>query len=161
MIVVDEPIARAAAEKLVQSWHRFGIEVEIILPPSRLIDPDSETAEWDLLYRTVQLVEPVVELWPFLALTGRTKVSDLDPFPDWLRQEIIDLDLISDWTEAVQATKRLHQHLWAEVMVMPLWEVDQYLVYRKNIRGVPVSPVQVYDEIDRWVVEAYYPAEEP
>jgi ABC-type transport system substrate-binding protein len=161
MVVVDEPLVRAAAEKIIAGWKLFGIEVTIVPAPTRLVPDNPGSVEWDLLYRTVQMVEPVVDLWPFLTLTRRAQVSDLNPFPDWLRQEIIDLDLIGDWGQAVQATSRLHQHLWAEVLLIPLWEVDEYLVYRKNIRGVPVSPVNVYDQVDRWVVEAWYPAEEP
>jgi ABC-type transport system substrate-binding protein len=160
MVVADEPLARAAAEKIVAGWKLFGIEVTIVPPPTRLVPGSGGEVEWDLLYRTVQMVEPVVDLWPFLTLTGRAQVSDLDPFPDWLRQEIIDLDLIGDWGQAVRATSRLHQHLWAEVLLIPLWEVDEYLVYRKNIRGVPVSPVNVYDQVDRWVVEAWFPSGE-
>lgn len=161
LIVVDEPVAQAAARKVIAGWKQFGIDVTVIPPPGSLSSADGESVEWDLLYRTVQLLEPVVDLWPFLTLTNRAQVSDLDPFPDWLRQEIIKLDLIGDWSAAVQATKRLHLQLWSEVTFIPLWEVDQYLVYRKNIRGVPVSPVRVYDEVDRWVVEAWYPADEP
>ena len=161
MAVVDEPIAQAAARRLVETWKRFGIDVTAVPLPSTLATGEGADPEWDLLYRTLQMAEPVVDLWPFLTLSSRARVSDLDEFPDWLRQEIVNLDLIGDWSNAVQATKRLHRHLWSEVMVIPLWEVDQYLVYRKNIRNVPVSPVHAYDEIDRWVVEAWYPTEEP
>jgi hypothetical protein len=161
MAVVDEPLAQAAAERIVAGWKLFGIDVTIIPPPARLVPDNPGSVEWDLLYRTVQMVEPVIDLWPFLTLTGRAQVSDLDPFPDWLRQEIINLDLIGDWGQAVRATSRLHQHLWAEVLLIPLWEVDEYLVYRKNIRGVPVAPVSVYDQVDGWVVEAWFPGEEP
>ncbi|MGD9853340.1 MAG: ABC transporter substrate-binding protein [Planctomycetaceae bacterium] len=162
MVVVDDPVVQAAARRLVESWSRFGITVEMVsLPDGPLMADRGEHAEWDLLYRTVQLTEPATQLWPFLTLTGRARVADLDPFPDWLRQEIIALDLASDWRGALQSLNTLHLHLWGEVMLLPLWEVDDYLIYRKHVRGVPVSPVHPYEDVDRWVVEAWYPEDEP
>ncbi|MEZ6145970.1 MAG: ABC transporter substrate-binding protein [Planctomycetaceae bacterium] len=162
MAVVSEPVVRAAASELVESWSRFGITVEIIdVPQGPLVGAQDEAPSWDLIYRTVSLTEPVTQLWPFLTLTGRAQVSDLDPFPDWLRQEIIDLDLATDWNAALQLVSRLHLHLWGEVMLIPLWEVDDYLIYRKNVRGVPVDPVHPYEEIDRWVVESWFAEDLP
>ncbi len=162
MIVVDDPVAQQAAQRIVESWSRFGITVEIVdMPAGPLVAPGGKEAEWDLLYRTVQLTEPVTQLWPFLTLAGRAQVSDLDPFPDWLRQEIIALDLASDWRAALQSVNTLHLHLWGEVMLLPLWEVDDYLIYRKHVRGVPVSPVHPYEDVDRWVVESWYAEDQP
>ncbi|MCA9024949.1 MAG: hypothetical protein KDA86_07030, partial [Planctomycetaceae bacterium] len=62
---------------------------------------------------------------------------------------------------ALQLVSRLHLHLWGEVMLIPLWEVDDYLIYRKNVRGVPVDPVHPYEEIDRWVVESWFAEDLP
>ncbi len=163
MAVVNEPLARGAATRLVDSWARFGITVEVIdVPTGALVgeEPDA-TVAWDLLYRTVRLTEPVTQIWPFLTLTGRAKVSDLDPFPDWLRQEIIELDLATDWRAALRIVSRLHLHLWGEVMLIPLWEVDEHLIYRKNVRGVPVNPVHPYEEIDHWVIESWFAEDQP
>ncbi|MCA9074789.1 MAG: hypothetical protein KDA93_07140 [Planctomycetaceae bacterium] len=162
MAVADETIVRAAALDLVDQWARFGITVEIVdVPEGPLVGVESEQVQWDLLYHTVRITEPITQLWPFLTLTGRAQVSDLDPFPDWLRQEIIELDLATDWRRALQLVSRLHLHLWGEVMIIPLWEVDEYLVYRKNVRGVPVSPVHPYEEIDRWVIESWFAEDLP
>ncbi len=162
MAVVSEPVVQAAAADLVESWARFGITVEMIeVPDGPLVSREGEVAPWDLLYRTVRLTEPVTQLWPFLTLTGRAHVSDLDSFPDWLRQEIIDLDLATDWRAALLLVSRLHLHLWGEVMLIPLWEVDEYLIYRKNVRGVPVNPVHPYEEIDRWVIESWFAEDLP
>jgi hypothetical protein len=158
MAVVDDAVAREAAERLVEAWSRIGIDVQILELPAGPLVGDGETEpEWDLIYRTVQLIEPSVQLWPFLTLRERARMSDLDPFPDWLRQEIIDLDLVTDWREAVQSVNRLHLRLWGDVLLLPLWEVDEYLIYRKHVRGVPVRPVHPYEDVDHWIVEAWYP----
>jgi hypothetical protein len=51
----------------------------------------------------------------------------------------------------------LHRLLWGDVYCIPLWEVDEFLVVRKNIRGFPPAPVHCYHNVDRWTVEAWYP----
>ena len=162
MAVVDDPVARAAAAELVDTWSRFGFEVEVVpIPEGPLVGEEGDEPQWDLLYRTGKMVEPVTQLWPFLTLTGRAQVSDLDPFPDWLRQEIISLDLAVDWRAAQQIVGSLHLNLWGEVMLLPLWEVDEYLIYRKHVRGVPVSPVHCYADADRWVIESWFAEDAP
>ncbi len=163
MIVPTDPVIRSVAEAMVKSWERFGVTVQIEDPPVGPLLGDADTAEpaWDMAYRTVQMAEPVTDLWPFLTFADRARVEDLDAFPDWLRQEIIGLDQLSDWNAAVEATRRLHEHLSAEMHLIPLWEVDEYLVYRKNIRGVPPAPVHPYQRVDGWVVETWYPTDTP
>ncbi len=163
MIVPTDAVIRALAQEMVTSWARFGITVEIADPPEGplLVDDGEGEPAWDIAYRTVQMGEPVTDLWPFLALTNRARVADLNDFPDWLRQEIIELDRLSDWSAAVRAAKQLHVHLWAEMHLIPLWEVDEYLVYRKNIRGVPEQPVQPYQRTDGWIVETWYAEDKP
>ena len=39
---------------------------------------------------------------------------------------------------------------------LPLWELDGYMIYRKQVRGVPTEPLHCYEQIDRWNVEAWY-----
>jgi hypothetical protein len=162
MIVQDDPVARAAAREIATGWEKIGVTTTLLDPlPEPLLEPEGTAPRWDVVYRTVQMVEPITELWPFMALTDAARVADLDPFPDWVRQEIIRLDLAGDWNTASSTIKRVHLKLWGEVMFLPLWEVDEYVVYRKNIRGVPRQPVHCYEDVDRWVVEAWYPEDEP
>ena len=42
------------------------------------------------------------------------------------------------------------RQFWAEVHLIPLWEVDDVMVYRKNVRGVPDRPVEPYQRVERW-----------
>ena len=83
-------VEQAAARQLVRAWKRIKIDVEI-LPP----DADPATP-WDLHYRTVQVVAPTLEVWPFLTGEPTARMSDLRVFPDWLQQQMIALDRTSD-----------------------------------------------------------------
>ncbi len=151
MLAPPDPIIRTAAEKIIEGWARIGLSVELI--------PDSDTTayeegRWDLIYRTVQLTDPVVDLWPFLTMQKTARIEDLTILPDWLKQEVVGLDRSSDWTRAVNRVRQLHKHLWLEAAFLPLYEVDQHTIYRKNLRGFSLQPVHPYDGIDRWTREA-------
>jgi ABC-type transport system substrate-binding protein len=156
MIVPRGPVERAVAGSLAGNWKRIGVEVQIIdQPPGEGAPP----VEWDLHYRTLQMLEPTVELWPFLAAANRAQISDLSTFPDWLKQQLVSVDRTSDWALALDATRRLHEVLTSDVRFIPLWEVDGYLVVRKNIQGFPESPLHCYQHIDNWTVNAWYHSE--
>jgi tetratricopeptide (TPR) repeat protein len=151
LLVPPDALAREAAEKLIAGWGRIGITVELI--------PDTElnayaNGQWDLIYRQVQMTEPVVQLWPFLAMQETARIEDLDILPDWLKQGVIELDRTSDWSRAEDQIKTLHRHLSLEAALIPLWEVDQYSIFRKNVQGLAVSPVHCYDNIDEWIRES-------
>ncbi|HVJ87000.1 MAG TPA: ABC transporter substrate-binding protein [Caulifigura sp.] len=146
MAVPPEEIPQAIAKKLIAVWARIGINVEIV----------AEGDSWDLAYRTLQLEEPITDLWTFLTVQPHARVEDLTPFPDWLKQELIALDRASDWNKAVDLSQTLHRHLWSDMRYLPLWELDGYMIYRKQVRGVPTDPLHCYEQIDRWNVEAWY-----
>ncbi|QDT54826.1 Bacterial extracellular solute-binding protein, family 5 Middle [Caulifigura coniformis] len=148
MAVPPEEIPQAIAKRLVTVWGRVGINVEIV--------GEEEADSWDLAYRTLQLEEPITDLWTFLTVQPHARVEDLAPFPDWLKQELIALDRSSDWNRAVELCQTLHRHLWSDMRFIPLWELDGYLIYRKQVRGVPQEPLHCYEQIDRWNVEAWY-----
>ena len=153
MLVPPGPVERAAADELIRFWKRIRVEVEPVAYS------DAADVEWDLMYRTMHMAEPTVELWPFLTASNRARIEDLDVYPDWLKQELVALDRTSDWNRAVNKIQDLHQHLWSEALYIPLWEVDEFLIVRKNINGFPQSPIHCYQGIENWNVEAWYAAE--
>jgi hypothetical protein len=155
LAVPPEPIPQAIVPKLLTAWRRVGIEVVPVEAGS------ADAAGWDIAYRTVQIIEPIVEIWPFLTVQDRAAIEDLTPFPDWLKQELIALERTADWNHATELIQTLHRHLWADVRMIPLWEVEGYMIYRKQLRGVPTDPLHCYEQIDRWNLEAWYATETP
>jgi ABC-type transport system substrate-binding protein len=148
MAVPPEEIPQAIAKKLVAVWGRVGVNVEIV--------GEEDADSWDLAYRTLQLEEPITDLWTFLTVQPHARIEDLAPFPDWMKQELIALDRSSDWNRAVELCQTLHRHLWSDMRFLPLWELDSFMIYRKQVRGVPQEPLHCYEQIDRWNVEAWY-----
>jgi ABC-type oligopeptide transport system substrate-binding subunit len=159
MVCDPDPPIMAAAHKMIAEWKRVGIPVRLLNNTGQVLDRDS--ADWDIVYRTGTMPEPLNDLWPFLTMSPRAEIADLDHLPDWLRQELIALDTAIDWKSAIEQLKRLHRLLSAEVQLIPLWEVDEYSVYRRHLEGYQTNAVQAYQNIDRWTVDAWIPPETP
>ncbi len=141
---------REIAELLIKNWARVGIKVELL--PS-----DSNSDDWDIVFRKVTMHEPAVELWPMLTLKPTAEIDDLKNLPNWLRQKFVELDRVANWSLAETLLHELQQSIAAEMLMIPLWEVDEYFIVRKTVRGIPEEPISTYDKIEQWVVQPWYP----
>lgn len=155
--VPADAIVQAAARELAQQWKNLGIVIKIVdVATEENFNPDKQPADWDMLYREVKLHDPQLDLWPCLTLDRQAKVSSLAHLPDWLRQELISLDQAGDWSTAERLLRRLHHDLASEVYLLPLWEISDFMLVRKHIRGIPERPLSPYQEISRWQVQPWF-----
>jgi ABC-type oligopeptide transport system substrate-binding subunit len=153
LTMVCEPgeVIAAAAEALVSQWDRIGIKVRIVGQDEALPE------DWDIVYRTVRMTEPVTELWPFLTMKQDARVEDLEHLPDWLRQQLIELEQAVDFNSSVEMLQRLHFRLNQLVHLVPLWEIDDVIVIRNNIQGFPAGMIHPYQNVERWIIQPWYP----
>ena len=149
-VVEPGPVPRAAAERMVTYWQKIGFEVDVI-QGDQAGQPLKDT-EWDLCYRQVRMEEPLLELWPVLASDPTFSMDRLGIFPDWMRQELVGLDYATSFADAQQKLFRIHNHIAAQAFLIPLWEVDEYAVFRKNVTGVPARLMSVYHNAERWII---------
>jgi hypothetical protein len=155
LTMVCEPgeVIDAAAKELVKQWNRIGIKVRIVGQDEPL--PDN----WDIVYRTVRMTEPVTELWPFLTMKQDARVEDLEHLPDWLRQQLIELEQAVDFNSSVDMLQRLHFRLHQLVYLVPLWEIDDVVIIRNNIQGFPPGLIHPYQNVEQWIVQPWYPTD--
>jgi tetratricopeptide (TPR) repeat protein len=158
LVCAPDPIVRAAADELVKQWALAKIPVVLVADDNA--GEQTARQQWDLLYRTVRMADPVVELWPFVTIGAGTRVEALDRQPPWIRQALVELDNAVNWQTAISVLRRLQRSLVEDVKLIPLWEVDDFLVIRKNIRGFPERPTQTYQNIERCIVRPWYPGDE-
>ncbi|MBI1311789.1 hypothetical protein GC176_10900 [bacterium] len=152
MVCEPDDTVRQAAEEIAQQWQRFGLKVDVVS------DNGAPTPKkWDIVYRTVSMAEPVTDLWPFLTMKPDARVADLEYLPDWLRQSMIELEQSVDFNGSVAKLKELHFRLRELALVIPLWEIDDVIVIRKNIQGFSQRPTQPYQNVERWTVQPFYP----
>ncbi|MBC7821585.1 MAG: hypothetical protein IAG10_32265, partial [Planctomycetaceae bacterium] len=176
MICEPEPVIEAAAKRLIEEWKRIDITVELVTTPApaevarpqaadqlpvasgqdAVAAPAAEPQAWDLVYRTVRSTEPMMELWPLLSLDTVARVQSVRYLPDWLRQGLIDLDRTADWATTVTSLQELHRQLAETAQFIPLWEIDDALVFRNKLRGIPESPLHPYHDVEQWIWEPWY-----
>lgn len=160
--VSSDLVAKAAAKELVKQWETVGVPVELVeVGPQIPFDATRDPAPWDMLYRTVQLTEPATDLWPCLTLDTHAKVESLAHLPDWLRHDLIAVDEAGDWSSAESLLRRLHRDLWSEVHLIPLWEVSEFMLTRKHLRGLPARPMFPYQDVEHWQVQPWFVKDVP
>tara|TARA_R110002095_G_scaffold216126_2_gene212193 strand:+ start:860 stop:3403 length:2544 start_codon:yes stop_codon:yes gene_type:complete len=155
MLCDPNPEAQEAAQELIKGWARIGIKVTLI--PNTAIEAEKQNLKWDIVYRTVNMTEPVMELWPFLTVGKGAQIASLEIFPDWMRQKLIELDEATDWDSATALLKKLHHQLYSMAHIIPLWEIDQFHVFRTNIKGYADRPLNFYDNVEQWITTPIYP----
>jgi len=150
-----DPIARAACEAMIEHWRRVGISV-------RLTDsPDASGLDWDIAYRTSRIVEPLMQLWPMLAVRSDASVEALRPMPDRVRRQLLELERANDWTSATKILHRIDAELLVEARYIPLWEVDEFFVARRHLLNLPQRLMSTFQDVERWTVQAWFPQETP
>jgi len=149
-VVDQDPTSLAAAERMMVYWQKIGFEIDLIRgdqPGAPLTEKD-----WDLCYQRVRMEEPLLELWPLLANDNSFDMNRLGMFPDWMRQELINLDYASSFLDAQTRLATIHKHIAAEAFLIPLWEVDDFAVWKKSVIGTPDRPMSTYQNVERWIV---------
>jgi ABC-type transport system substrate-binding protein len=154
--VPDDPELAAAAEEIAGAWRKIGVATRLVRQSTGGASPSVDTDDWDVVYRAEVVAEPLVELWTMLALTSSTETSALGYLPTWLRHDLLELDRVGDWRSAEQLLHKLHRQFWAEVHLIPLWEVEETYVVRKNLRNLPEHALHPYQGIERWKVDPWY-----
>jgi hypothetical protein len=151
-----EAPARHAAESLASSWKRIGLPVRLVT-----FDDLGPSGRWDIAYRQLSVADPAAALAPLITLDPAGDVTALCDLPEWLRQRLLDLGRAGDAATAQAILIDLHRLLYADVLILPLFEVDRFVATRGAIRGLPGRPVAVYQAAERWVVPPDYPEETP
>ncbi len=160
MLCVPDPIAEEAAKEIVRRWNKVGFDVELVAGPGA--SPAPAEPKWDIIYRTVRVAEPALELWTLLTLEPYARVRDVHHLSDQLRIELLGLESAPDSSAANAILRRLHARLLAEVQFIPLWEVDDYIVFRKaGVGNFHTRPFYTYQDIEQWTTRAWYPPDEP
>lgn len=153
MTCPNDPALREVCSAMIDEWKRIGIEVTLIDDPA--------SSDWDICYRTVKSIEPLMDIWSLLTFQETARVDGLQSLPESTRRKLLELERAVDWTTATRQLHRLLADQQIEARYIPLWEVDEYLVARKNITGIPAKPIHTYDDIERWTVQSWYSTEAP
>ena len=150
MVVDPDPTAMEAAKRMAVYWGKIKFEIDLI--PGDQPGTPLQDADWDLCYRRIRMEEPLLELWPLLTNESSFDMNRLKLFPDWMRQELVNLDYSASFVDAQDRLFTIHRHMAAEAFIIPLWEVDEFAVWKKSTLGIPDNPMSPYQNVERWIV---------
>ncbi|MFO1046268.1 MAG: ABC transporter substrate-binding protein [Planctomycetaceae bacterium] len=151
MICPNEERIRGLSLAMIEDWRRIGITVKLL--------NEGDQEDWDICYRTSRSVEPLTELWPLLTLQSSAHIDAIQALSEPTRRGLLELERSNDGTGAVKLLHRLLADLLIEARYIPLWELDEHLVARKHVSGLPDRPIHTYDDIERWNIQSWYPSE--
>ena len=151
MVCDPDEVVMLAAEKMVTRWKLLGFDIELI--PGDTKAARFGDGDWDLMYRRSRMQEPLFDLWELLLTDGTFDVSRLSSYPDWMRQELINLDYATSFLDAQDRLFLIHRHMTAQGFLIPLWEIDDFIVFQKNLAGFETRPVSIYHGVERWLVK--------
>lgn len=149
-VVEDDPVAMLAAEKMVERWTALQFDIELI-PGGQPGKPLADD-EWDVMYRVTRMEEPLLDLWPLMLTDEELDVSRLETYPDWMRQELINLDYATSFPDARAKLFKIHRHMSAQAFIVPLWELDDYIAFQRSVSGFESRPLSVYQNVEKWQV---------
>ena len=141
---------------MIEHWRRVGITVQLVDSGNSLRDDD-----WDVAYRSMRIIEPLTELWPLLTVQSGTGIETLRPLPDRVRRQLLELERVNDWTSAKNLLHRIESELLVETRFIPLWEIDDFFVTRRNLIGLPPRLMHAFHDVERWTLQSWYPQESP
>ena len=110
----------------------------------------------NFLYVELSMSEPLTDVD---VLFGRNGIAtQMSPS---VQQLVRDLSYSTSWPVAGRKLRQLHRQVLNDISVMPLYQVQEYFAYRKNITEIGRNLVNLYQNIDLWkVVPWEIPTEE-
>lgn len=150
-VVESDDVAMLAAEQMLLRWQALGFDIEMI--PADKEGEKLKDDEWDFMYRSVRMHEPLLDLWSLMLTDDDFDVTRLAAYPDWMRQELINLDYATSFIDAQKRLFIIHRHMAAQAFIVPLWELRDFVAFQRNVSGFEGQPLTVYQSIERWEVQ--------
>ena len=119
------------------------VEVSTVKLPVGQTWPDD--GQCDLIYLIAGIWEPVVDARRVIGPDGLAR-SDSQLIGMGLRQ----LETSKNWRGVRDGLRELHRIAHHELPVLPLWQLIDSYAFRKDIRGVGLGNVTLYQNINKW-----------
>ena len=151
-----DAVARAACTMIKRHCAAVGIGVE----PRVLTSEETAVLEQgrfpegvDLLYVELAVWEPVVDAARLFGPGGLC--SHGSPYLQLGLRRLADA---ADWSAARAALTAIHRAVYDETTVIPLWQLTEYMAYRRDLGGVAARPVTLYQNVEDWRPSFRYPS---
>jgi hypothetical protein len=144
------PVARVAAKAIARQWSVLGVSVELNeLPPGDV----GLKQPGDILYAEVSMAEPLVEA---RVLLGPGSLAGGSPY---IAQALDDLDRTTEWSEARRILHHIHQLVYDDAALIPLWQLNDHYVRSRRLEGIGTRPMTLFQAVEQWRLAMRPPVE--
>ncbi|HID74983.1 MAG TPA: hypothetical protein EYP56_03195 [Planctomycetaceae bacterium] len=145
-------IARVACKSIQKHLGLLQIPIEL-----RQLPPDAGPVipeDVDLMYTELAMWEPAVDARSLLDFDGMSRGAS-----PAMSLALRELEQATEWPEVAAKLREIHRIAFDDVAVIPLWQLTDHFAYHQGVQGIASRPVTLYQDIEQWRLEFYYPAE--
>jgi peptide/nickel transport system substrate-binding protein len=151
--------AQAVVPRFVDAFRFAGVRIEPIeYAESQLESKLRAGARFDLAYRALPCIEPVLDAGPLLC-PGYDAPPETDSLASATSHEILQLllqlDRASEASTARGLAIRIDRESRDELPVLPLWQVVDHYAWRTRLKGPGQTADRLYQGIESWEIKPW------
>lgn len=144
-------VDRQACKEIAHDLEQVGLKISLVeFDPAAPVSPLTA----DLRYVPLNVRDPVYDTMTFLTRDNPSLGEHASP---WLRQLLVDLVEVPNFSAAQQLLPKLHRLLYDDVAVIPLWQFKHRLAVNERVGGLMQNPTSAYERIIDWTIRPGYP----
>jgi ABC-type transport system substrate-binding protein len=123
--------------------------------PHKLREEVERTQNYELAYYHYDHPSEAYWIAPLFDLnaTGMNGSNYLGYIDGALQTEFEQAKNHRDFSEVQQTMHLVHRMLEQKVPLIPLWQLDTFLAYRKGLKPTAVDPLLIFNDVERWTLE--------
>ena len=137
---------RSICQAIQAMWAQINVKSVLReLPPGQTVPDDGD---YDFLYVELTMNEPLTDIDKLFGSSGIAK--QIAPPVRQLSQK---LGYSTSWQIAGRQLRQVHRQSLNGLSVVPLFQIQEYFAYRKNVTNIGRNLVSLYENIDQWQVK--------
>ena len=145
---LTQKIAIASENKPNSTWHvtdkKSGITFELQKREKKI----AVLVSGDLLYTELAMWEPLIDAQRLFGPGGVSQTTN-----PYINLALRDVEHAKNWEEVADQLHLLHRAVHDELVIIPLWQMMNQFVHRRNLLGVGNSPIDLYQNVIQWKLE--------
>jgi peptide/nickel transport system substrate-binding protein len=157
------PVARAVCPRLAEGWTLIGIQIVLKEVPENELEAWLRSGgRFDLAFRASRPGEPAFDAGPLICPSYDAPPSN-DPLAALasprILQLLIELDRAPEATASKDLVLQIDREARDELPILPLWQVVDHYAWRTRVKAVPAEQETLYQGVESWEVEPWFPAD--
>lgn len=157
------PEARIGAAAVAEAFRLAGVEIRLLERGETSLERELRSGRrFDLAYRVVRCVEPMLEAGPLLC-PGYDAPPQADALSSLtsprIRQLLLELERAPELATARGLALQIDRESRSELPVLPLWQLDDHYAWRTRLQGPAPQADHLYQGIESWEIAPWIPTD--